>query len=308
MKKIGVIINPNAKKIRTSKNSLNAYKEYSLDNVIISTPQNIEELKETAKAYKSKKIDYICIGGGDGTIHLVLSELINTFHPETLPPVLILKEGTMNNVARSIKLKGSGRNLLKHLLKKIDCNEPICTEDRFTIKILDKYCFLFGTGFVTNFLNKVYSGKEKGFYRNLQVGLMCFKEAVLNVKDGEIFKLIEQAVYIDGKKVLINPVNGMLAGTVEHIGMGFSPLIDAVQPDGGFQVILLGMYPRRIIRFINNLRTGKKIKSHQYLNMIGNTVLIKNKGVFEYTMDGDIYTAENELKISSGPKVALIKI
>lgn len=308
MKKIGVIINPNAKKFRTGKVSINTYMDYNSENVIISTPESIEQLKATAELYKQKKSEYICIGGGDGTIHVVLSELMNAFNPQPIPPILILKEGTMDNIARSVKLKGKGPALLKRLIKKIEEKKVIETKDRYTIKIKDKYCFLFGTGLVTNFLNKAYSGKEKGPIRNLQVALMGAKEGILNVKDGEIFRLTEQAIFIDGKKVLINPVSGILAGTVEHIGMGFSPLPEAVQSDGTFQVIISGMNPRGILRYLNRIRTGKRIKSPKYLNVFGKSILIKQKGIFEYTMDGDIYTAENELNVSAGPKVKLVKI
>ncbi len=308
MKKIGVIINPNAKKFRTGKVSIITYMDHISDNVIISTPESIEELKASAESYAIQKPDYICIGGGDGTIHLVLSELINSYSPEPVPPVLILKEGTMDNIARSVKLKGRGPALLKRLIKKIEDGKVIETKERYTIQIKDKYCFLFGTGLVTNFLNKAYSGKEKGLYRNIQVALMGAKEGILNVKDGEIFRLTEQAIFIDGKKVLIHPVSGLLAGTVEHIGMGFSPLIEAVQPDGRFQVIILGMNPRGILRYLNKIRRGVRIKSPKYLNAFGKTIHIKQKGIFEYTMDGDIYTAENELKISIGPKIKLVRI
>jgi len=308
MKKVGVIINPNAKKFRIGKDSINTYLNQKKDNIFVNTPQNIEELKEVSKTYKKEKLDYICIGGGDGTIHLVLSELINAFHPSAIPPILILKEGTMNNIARSVKLKGKGLVLLDTLLKKIEENKIIETVNRLTIKVNDKYCFLFGTGFVTNFLNKVYSGQEKGFFANLKVGFMCFKEVFFNAKDDGIFKLTEQAIFIDEKKVLINPIYGILAGTVEHIGMGFSPLIEAVKSDGTFQAIVLGVHPRVILRHLNKIRTGKRIKSPKYLNVFGKSILIKQKGIFEYTMDGDIYSTKNELKISIGPKVKLVKI
>lgn len=308
MKKIGVIINPNAKKFRTGKASIQKYMDYNSEFVIISTPKNIDELKNVAKQYKSNNIDYICIGGGDGTIHIVLSELINVYQPDAVPPVLILKEGTMNNIARSIKLKGRGPELLKRLIQGVEKNKIIKTDARYTISIYDKYCFLFGTGLVTNFLNKVYSGKEKGFYRNIQVAVMGLKESLMNSKNGDIFKLTEQAIFIDSKKVLINPVAGVLAGTVEHIGMGFSPLKDAVQSDGTFQIIVLGMNPRGVLRHLNKIRTGKKIKSPKYLNTLGKAFLLKQKGAFQYTMDGDIYTAENELKISTGPAIHLVKI
>ena len=308
MKKIGIIINPNAKKFRTGKDSVDSFMKYSTDNIIISSMTNSADLKEIVYNYKTLNPDYICIAGGDGTIHLVITELINIYNNENVPPVLILKEGTMDNIAHTLKLKGRGHVLLKKFLKKITADQTIQIEDRFTIKISDKYCFLFGTGFTTNFLKKVYSGKEKGFYRNIQVTLMCMKEVFLKMKKYEIFKLTEQAIFIDDKKVLINPVAGILAGTVEHIGMGFSPLIDAVQKNGTFQILVIGMTPRAILRNLNKFRTGKKVKSPKYLNTHGKAIILKQKGVFDYTMDGEIYSAKNELKISTGPKVKLVKI
>ena len=308
MKKVAAIINPNAKKFRTKKVSMKTYMDHNSDNVIISAPKNIDELKEIVEGYNLFKPDYICIGGGDGTIHFVLTELINSYKTKELPPILILREGTMDNIARSVKLKLKGLQLLDRLLKKIANNEKIETDDRFTIKINDKYCFLFGTGCITNFLNKAYSGKEKGFYRNVQVALMTFKEGLLNISDGEIFEFTKQSIFIDGNEVKINPVAGMLSGTVEHVGMGFSPLMEAVQSNGTFQTIILGINPRKILLNISKLRVGKKIKSDKYLNTLCKSLVIKQLGIFEYTMDGDIYTAKDNLEVCIGPKVSLVKI
>jgi diacylglycerol kinase family enzyme len=237
-----------------------------------------------------------------------LTELIKAYKSKSLPPILILREGTMDNIARSVKLKLKGPLLLDRLLKKIADNEKIETHDRYTIKINDKYGFLFGTGFITNFLDKVYSGKEKGTYRNIQVGLIGFKEALLNTTDGEIFKFTEQSIHIDFNEVKINPVSGILSGTVEHIGMGFSPLNEAVQSNGTFQTIILGITAREILFNINKFRVGKRIKSDNYLNTLCKSITIKQKGNFKYTMDGDIYTAKDELKAFIGTKVSLVKI
>jgi diacylglycerol kinase family enzyme len=308
MKKIGVIINPNAKKFRTNRESIDNYLKFKSENVLVNAPNNLNELKKIISSYKSNKCEYICIAGGDGTIHLVITELINKYKPAPVPPILILKEGTMDNIAKSVHLKGRGVDLLTCLTKVIKEGKMIQTENRFTMKINNRYCFLFGTGLVTNFLNKAYSGKEKGFIRNIQVALITAKEAILNVKQGEIFQLTEQEIYIDKKKIPCNSIYGILAGTVEHVGMSFSPLINAVQKDGTFQIILLSMSPRSILANMNKLRTGKRIKAPGYLNVQGKSLLIKQNGCFEYTMDGDIYTADRKLKIITGPVINLIKI
>lgn len=308
MKKIGVIINPNAKKFRTGKVDIKIYSDLSSDSINICTPQNLNELNLTVKDFMKRDLDIICIGGGDGTIHVVLSELINIYKKKSLPPILILKEGTMDNIARSVGLKGKGAALLRRLIKAINDGKSIEYEIRHTMKIGDKYCFLFGTGFVTNFLNKAYSGREKGLYRNMQVALMGVKEGLLNSNNGEIFSSAKQDIFINNKQISISNVSGILAGTVEHIGMGFSPLANSVHSENIFQIIILGISPRKILLNLNRLRTGENIKSDNYLNTLSRSLTIKQKGSFEYTMDGDIYTANDELNVTVGPSLKLIKI
>lgn len=307
-KKISVIINPNAKKFRTGRASLDSYMKLESDSVRIYTPGTIIELDKQSKELSQHRPDYICIAGGDGTLHVVLSSLINSFLPASLPPVLILKEGTMDNVARTIQLKGRGPQLLKRLIQTINNNKEIELHGRSTMKINDKYCFLFGTGFVTNFLVKAYSGKEKGFIRNIQVALMCVSEALTGRKDGEIFREMNGEIFIDGRKIKINPVQGLLAGSVEHIGMGFSPLPEASKKAGSFQVIVLGMQPPSILLYLNKLRTGKNINSAGYLNCHAHEIILRYNAEYDYTMDGDLYRSSGELKVELGPVIQLVKV
>ncbi|HOP62966.1 MAG TPA: diacylglycerol kinase family protein, partial [Spirochaetota bacterium] len=226
-KDIRVIINPNAKKFRTGRTSLDLYLKSGSEMVTVSTPATLDELRIETDRMRIEKPDYICIAGGDGTLHVVLSSIINSYQQEPVPPILILKEGTMDNVARTINLKGRGPQLLKRLINDVENGKDIKIYPRSTMKINNMYCFLFGTGFVTNFLKQAYSGKEKGNIRNIQVALTSAKEALLNSRNGLIFREMDGEIYLDDKKIDINPVHGLLAGTVEHIGMRFSPMPEA---------------------------------------------------------------------------------
>ena len=307
-KDIRVIINPNAKKFRTGRASLETYLKLQSDMVSIVTPSSIGELHSETRKMAKQKPDYICIAGGDGTLHVVLSSVMNSFKQKPIPPVLILKEGTMDNVARTINLKGRGPELLKRLIDAVNHGKPIETHERSTMKINDMYCFLFGTGFVTNFLKKAYSGKEKGVIRNIQVALMSASEAIRNSRDGEIFRELHGKIYLDGKLVKINPTHGLLAGTVEHIGMGFSPMPDGAKKEKAFQVIVLGMKPSSIILNLNRLRTGRMIKSEEYLNCHAKKIVMNYPDEYDYTMDGDLYTAKGELLVETGPVIRLVKV
>ncbi|HOP28484.1 MAG TPA: diacylglycerol kinase family protein [Spirochaetota bacterium] len=307
-KDIRVIINPNAKKFRTGRASFDCYRKLESDMVSIITPSTLDELHSAADLMAKEKPDYICIAGGDGTLHVVLSSIINSFQPEPVPPVLILKEGTMDNVARTINLKGRGPQLLQRLINAVNTGNEIEIHKRTTMKINNMYCFLFGTGFITNFLREAYSGKEKGFIRNIQVALMSAKEALSNSSNGKIFREMFGEVYIDDKKIDINPVHGLLAGTVEHIGMGFSPMPGAAYQEGAFEAIIVGLKPSSIIMKLNRLRTGKIIKSDKYLKCHGKKIRMNYDHSYDYTMDGDIYQAIGELIVETGPAVNLVKV
>ena len=301
MKKTGILINPNAKKFRTRKSSLKNYTHIHSDRLIIRATESEDDIKNVISEFQSIGCDYIGVAGGDGTLHLAVTEMMKIYGPGKIPPLLILREGTMDNVARTIDLEGKGPDLIKRLLWAIENKKEIKIHKRDTIKINDKYCFLFGTGLVTNFLNEAYNGKEKGFIRNIQVGFSAFVEGLRNEENGRIFNWMDGEIYIDGKKLGINPVNGILAGTVEHIGMGFSPLMSASKEKKSFQVIITAMPPLKLIKNINRLRTGKTIDDKGYYNTICKKIKLIFPGDFDYTMDGDIYKASNELVVETGP-------
>jgi len=308
MKRAGIIINPNAKKIRTGKTSVEKYQNVKSENIVMRISNGLDEIQDISKDFQKEGIDYIAIAGGDGTIHLTLTEIIKAYGEKSIPPILILKEGTMDNIARSIKLRGTGLSLIKKLRNKLEQGVDLEVHNRRTIKIDGKYCFIFGTGFITNFLNEVYSRKEKGTIRNIQVGFHTMKEAISNNRKGKIFNFLNEDVTIDGKKLGFDSINGILAGTVEHVGMSFSPLKEAGKNDSAFQVIITGMSPRKMLLNVNKLRRGKKINSKDYINVFAKELNIKTDGEFDYTMDGDIYKAVNNLKVELGPEIELIKL
>jgi hypothetical protein len=68
------------------------------------------------------------------------------------------------------------------------------------------------------------------------------------------------------------------------------------------------MNSRNILLNINKMRVGTRLKSDKYFNTVCKSLVIKQDGIFEYTMDGDIYTAQDEIRASIGPKVSLVKI
>ena len=143
MKKIGVIINPHAKIIRKKKKHLELYKKLHGDHVDINITETLDDIVRVMNRFKEENISYLAIVGGDGSIHNVITKALNVYSPGNVPDIVILKGGTMNNIARSLGLKGKGPEILKRLVNKIKEGKEIRILERDTMKIQGCYCFIF---------------------------------------------------------------------------------------------------------------------------------------------------------------------
>ena len=308
MNKIGIIINPNAKRIRRSrKNLTELLRSIGGATVTVEETSSIEEIPLKLQIFRRNRILVIAICGGDGTIHQVLTQIINIWGEKNIPDILILPLGTMNNVARTLGMRGKGPAVLKRLIKSLDSGKDLRTEVRYTMKIENRYCFLFGAGFTSHFLDAVYSGSEKGVVQNWKVIGGALKDIFTSPDGGPLFKPLEADITYNNVKVPFKRITGILSGTVEHIGMGFKPMPDATKP-GSFQAIISGMKPGEFLKNLNRLRTGREIKHPMHINTCAKVLSIHASVPFRYTMDGDMYSCEGDLKVKLGPGINLVRI
>lgn len=308
MKRIAVIVNPFAKKIRRGNISIDKVLKYESEYIKIIITKSSEEIEDAIRVIKDGFFDYIGIIGGDGSLHNVLSGIINIYEKDIIPPILIIKGGTMNNVSRSIDLRGDGSSIIQRLDEALRQNRELEICERDSLKIGDKYGFLFGTGFVTNFLNAAYSGSEKGFKQNLTIMLKAVFQGLAGKTKGSLYEGITADVYTDGVKIPYNNILAILAGTVEHIGMGFSPLSKGNKKTGCFHAIIPGYHPSVFIKNIFSIKKGKKINHTDNFDDIINIIKIKSDKTFQYTIDGDLYESAGSLEVSIGPSIKFIKI
>ena len=184
-------------------------------------------------------------------------------------------------------------------------NEDIAIHERDTIMINNKYCFLFGLGATTNFLNEVYRG-EKGLIANIRGIAKTIKHALREPTSDSIFKGITGDIIVDGNQLQFSRVTGILAGTVESIAKGVAPLYDADKEDGTFHALITGLTPKQILLRIYFL-LGIKIKHKNHFDGRVKSLVIKSEP-FEYTMDGDIYFSDGSLELQVGPRIRLIRV
>jgi len=306
MKKIGVIVNPNAKKVRKGRVSIDDFLKMKSDFVDVRITKTLDEIDGVLQEFKRNGIDYIGITGGDGSLHHVITRMIRIYHPVPLPGILILKGGTMDNVAKSIGLRGKGGAILKRMIKTIKKGKEPAVFRRDTMEIEGRYCFLFGNGFTANFLNEVYK-YEKGIVSNARVVFKAISHAFNEPAEGSLYKGIHGTVTVDGEVVGFNYITAILAGTVENISRGITPLKLANKKERTFHAIISGFSGKQILARIYFL-LGITIRHPLMKSGLFTGLSIDTKEGFDYTMDGDMYHSPGALRVELGPEVHLVKV
>lgn len=311
--KLGIIVNPNSRYNKCHPESVRDYSDLGGNLVEVHGTRSPDDVTAIVQSFKDREISFIGISGGDGTIHQVLTRVIHVYGSTPIPPIFLLGDGTMNNIAHSVGIRKKGRDNLKKFLRDIETKELLIRE-RSTMKIDDKFCFLFGCGMTSNFLVEVYKGK-KGYIRNLEIMQKTIHEAVVvslfNRKKGlKLFRPLDGEIFCDGEKMPLRHMLVVLAGTVEEVGMGFRPLYLASEKKGHFHLIATDLEPKDMLFAIGVVSTGNGslIRNPRYCNRLAQEILIRSPDPFDYTMDGDLYTADRELHVSAGPEIKFVVV
>jgi diacylglycerol kinase family enzyme len=308
MKRIGIILNANAKQFRRGNISADRLKQIGAELIDLRITSTFEELDASLRNFRKANYPYISIAGGDGTIHQVLTRLIKIYGEKKLPAVVLLKGGTMDNIARSVKLRGNGAAILKRLVHTLRQGKEPEIVVRDTIRIDDRYCSLFGIGAVINFLKEAYSGKEKGVKQNLKTIVKTIRQAIWEPDTGYLFQGVEAGIAVNGTQIGFNHITAILAATVKGVGLGFYPLSKALDMPGSFHALIIGINGRQIISYILHLKNGWEIAHPLVCDVIAEKLTIRSSVKFTYTMDGDLYESDGKLVLTVGPGIGYVRV
>ncbi len=280
---------------------------FGMRSVDVRLTKDLKQMRKELESLRISGIDALGVAGGDGTLHQVLTAAVSVYGEKELPPFILLKSGTMNNVANSIGLDTSGPELIRSILDSYSSASDVPRSYRRTLKVNNRYGFIFGAGFTTRFLKDAYSGREKGNIQNLHTALKSILHAIVDGERSEMFSTTQGCFYADGEKLPIGHVRAVLAGTVEHIGMGFTPLCRACTDPESFQAILTSVSPIKMLFNLNRFKKGDIINDPMHIDRTTRGLKLVTDSPIEYTIDGDIYQAENqELSVETGPAVSFL--
>lgn len=310
MSGIGLIHNPNARRNIGKKWLADKLRKIVGDAGVVVETHTLDAIKEVAEKFKKNGIDLLLINGGDGTHHHVLTNFLNIYKDKKLPPVLHLRGGTMNTIANSLKVKKlSTEELLKKIVDKYIRKEKFDMIERNIIKIGDRFGFIFGCGFVSNFLEAYYAGKGTGAIKALKVIFRGISSAIVGTDYYKrLFREVRAKIIADGETLPLELFTIILGATVRDVGLGFKPAHQA-ERSGFFHLLATDINVYRLISYIPKLLMGKPLNPDKVLSRVVKDVTLEpiNGEKIKYTIDGELYTTETPLNLQIGPALTVVR-
>lgn len=307
---IAVVTNPRSRQNRRNPAMAGQLAYLLGDRGRVAQPHSIEELVEQAKRFREAGVDALAINGGDGTAHVVLTAFVKAYGDEPLPPVALLRGGTMNTVAAGLGVKGTPAMLLDALVRRYHSGEDFPIAERHLLKVGaedPQYGFLFGNGLLANFLEAYYEGSEPSPTKAAWLLLRaCASAAVNGALIQRLTRPAEVEVEVDGQ---VWPARSFLtvgAGTVDDIGLGFRPFFESLRHPGRMHALGLACSPFTVVKQLPRIWLAKSTEAQDIYNATPERMVIRGERPQSYMIDGDFHNGGQSIEVSVGPAVKFV--
>ena len=141
-------------------------------NLMIETPEQRSELQDVLARFAERRVDYIVVAGGDGTVRDVLT-CGEGYFGESWPPLIIVPSGKTNALAVDLGLpvKWSLEEALEALVQgRIEQRQPLVVAQRDDADARVQG-FVFGAGAYASAIQLGQLAHDKGAFNSLGVGV-----------------------------------------------------------------------------------------------------------------------------------------
>jgi diacylglycerol kinase family enzyme len=236
--------------------------------------------------------------------------MIRTYGDEPLPPVAILRGGTMNTIARSFGIFGETPRLTFELVDRHRRGllDTIPWFEREILQVGDAYGFIFGNGIIYNFLHEYYAtGKASPITAAQLIARATGSTLVGGSLAQRMYKRFRARVVADGDRWACEDFITVAAAVVEQIGLGFKPFYRVHERADAFA--LLGIHTDAVgfVAELPNILSGKPMRRDKVIDQTARHVVFESDEQLEYIIDGDTYVQEGSLTLRVGPKLRFLR-
>jgi diacylglycerol kinase family enzyme len=305
----GVIINPHARGNRRRPRRLARFRAIVGDDGVVFETRDLDELDRRLEEMHRGGVEVLAVCGGDGSFHHVVTRAIALWGPESLPLLLPLRGGTINNLARTIRARRRRpESMLAHVVKdyrqgrmhEVTQRDLICVNG-------EHYGYIVGTGLVVNFLQLYYSGKRPGPLRAFWLLILCglswlFGTSLIQA----VVRPFEADIDVDGERIPFRSFSLFLASTIAHIGLGVKPFYLSARKRGYYHVLAGPSTPGELLGKLYRFFRGLPANLDTLYDSLGTRVRIDFSEPRAFMINGDIFDPVESITLEPGPRVSFI--
>jgi len=217
----------------------------------------------------------------------------------------------MNVVSASLDLQGPPEALVAQLVAQSRAPSGLTTIDRRCLRVDNRYGFVFGNGFMANFLEEYYAAPNYGTRRAVWLlARTVGSELAGGPYARRIFRPFEGRVILDGETLPWRRLLGVGAATVTEVGLGFKLNHRADDDPTRFAALAIFGPPLGLALDLLAVRRGRGISPERAWSALGSRLELRPDRPEEpnlYTLDGDLYAGSGALDVELGPTLRLFK-
>lgn len=276
----------------------------------LAQPKDRAELVDAARRFRDRAVDILAINGGDGTAHVVLTAFMQAYGSDPLPPVALLRGGTMNTVASGVGVRGKPAELLGSLVARYHSGEPIAQVERNLLCVQGEqpeYGFLFGNGLISNFLQVYYEGSEPSPRKAAWILARAVWSALTSGPLlARLMRPVELEVEVDGERWDRSSYLSIGAGTVDDIGLRFRPFHLAPHHPDHLHAVAFACTPTDLVRELGRIWLARPTKTPTIRSVVTRRLVMRGSAPIPYMIDGDFHQGDTTLVLEAGPRVRLL--
>lgn len=314
---IAVVSNPRSGRNRRNPQLIERLAYVLGDSGVVAQPRDLDHLEDTVRAFRARDIDIVCVNGGDGTLHKVLSALVVVYgdgatgdelRAVRLPRVAILKTGTVNTMARNIGQKTGGDAMLGHIVAAWHAGRPLRTVER-TVMVVNGTSagFLFGTGVLFRFMRMYEEGARPTPWKAVKlVTRVCLSTAVGGQLAARVFEPDDARASLDGRLWDPTAYASIAVGTMDDLGLGFKLFHAASRHPDHLHALGFSCPPMTVLKRFHRIPMGRPLDQPGIIDQVGQRLVIEGPAAQGFMMDGDFVIGGQQLVVEAGPRVRFV--
>ena len=308
---IGIVSNPLARRNRGRPGVARALRERLGDDGEVIDASTPDELVRALERFRAAGIDVLGVNGGDGTGHVVLTALAEAFAGAPLPRLLLLRGGAMNTVAHGHGIGGSPERIQREVLIRRRHGFALRTVERDLLRIEGdrgppRLGFIFGTGVVVTFLEAYYATGRPSPLVAAALVLRAMGSALVGGSfAAALARRAPLRVATDGEEWPDGSYLTLLAGSTPDLGLGFKVFHRCGEQPGFFHAVGVTASVAQVALAVPRIHAGRPWRRRHALDEVARDLLVEGERP-RFTIDGDLYAAEERVRVTTGPALELV--